>query len=857
MTAKDALLLQISNLYSFQDAGFTAQDCEGFVPVNRNVISHYLNRLCDEGKLVKENTRPVRFYLVNHAAGLVSANGDADEPFLTLIGSEGSLKEQVNLCRAAVNYPNGGLALLMVGESGVGKSHFANLIHRYAVHQQIIAADTTLIELNCADYANNPELLSATLFGHVKGAFTGAEKEKSGLLDLADGSYLFLDEVHRLSAENQEKLFLFMDKGYFYRLGDNSTRHTTRVRFLFATTENTNDVLLNTFRRRIPCRVVLPAFSERPMTERVALVEGFIRQEAQQLQRAIQVDVTLIQDLIASPARGNVGEVKNRIKVLCARAWSQQKTQTAGPLMLSPPGVDDRESILVAADNGRPLLRMEDVADARRLLREFIDSANLKLFSRKLEQRMQAHYPRTLEPDCDSWLHQRLQQTVTDFAERTGVQISPALRRTLILSVDYALLCTLSEEDIESLHQASLWTAQRAQMLADEFLETLHSQVTAQPLPLLTPLLHTLFHTVVEAEPLIQGVVVAHGNATASSIAGTANKLLGGYYLKAFDMPFSVDTRGIIDLLIRHLDKIKNGSGLVIMVDMGSLNDIYREIKLHLHSDLLVMNNVSTAMALDIAEKIQMRLSMQDIVDSIKGAYEVEARYYEGIGRGNKIVISCISGAGVSQKIKDILQRHLPEASDLDVVTMEYDELKWKLGRADTALNGTKLIITTTDLDAGIIPFVNVQQLLKEKSTQLWQNYFFNLLTPEQLQPLIDDIVKLFTLEGVASHLRFLNPSVVIDEVDQIIKQYELTFTLHFESYVRMTLFMHIAAMIERLMINETFHHRDSHLLASQQQAFLHAQQDIFAPVLKKYRVELSQTESLMLYELIEPWVTF
>ena len=89
---------------------------------------------------------------------------------------------------------------------------------------------------NCADYANNPELLSSILFGHTRGAFTGAEKEKSGLLALADNGVLFLDEVHRLSHENQEKLFQFMDTGRFRPVGEEAEMVQANVRLLFATT---------------------------------------------------------------------------------------------------------------------------------------------------------------------------------------------------------------------------------------------------------------------------------------------------------------------------------------------------------------------------------------------------------------------------------------------------------------------------------------------------------------------------------------------------------------------------------------------------------------------------------------------
>ena len=89
---------------------------------------------------------------------------------------------------------------------------------------------------NCADYANNPELLSSILF-YTKGAFTGAESENKDSYQ-ANNSVLFLDEVHRLSNENQEKLFQFMDTGTFRPIGEEGKMVHSKVRLLFATTEN-------------------------------------------------------------------------------------------------------------------------------------------------------------------------------------------------------------------------------------------------------------------------------------------------------------------------------------------------------------------------------------------------------------------------------------------------------------------------------------------------------------------------------------------------------------------------------------------------------------------------------------------
>lgn len=86
--------------------------------------------------------------------------------------------------------------------------------------------------------ANNPELLSSTLFGYRKGAFIGATQIKTGLLTQANSGMLFLDELHRLSFANQEKLFRFMDTGEFQVVGASDQVITAQVRLIFAITED-------------------------------------------------------------------------------------------------------------------------------------------------------------------------------------------------------------------------------------------------------------------------------------------------------------------------------------------------------------------------------------------------------------------------------------------------------------------------------------------------------------------------------------------------------------------------------------------------------------------------------------------
>lgn len=144
MTAKENIYHHIVARYAHHPAGFTAKDCAQFLVIKRSVISHYLNRLCEDGKLRKHNGRPVRFF-VTSVGTIAPPPLRRQDAFSDLIGAEVSLREQVGMCRSAVDYPSGGLPLLLVGESGVGKSFLASVIHRYAQQRGVIKNDKPLM----------------------------------------------------------------------------------------------------------------------------------------------------------------------------------------------------------------------------------------------------------------------------------------------------------------------------------------------------------------------------------------------------------------------------------------------------------------------------------------------------------------------------------------------------------------------------------------------------------------------------------------------------------------------------------------------------------------------------------------
>lgn len=313
---------------------FTTTYLSNELDLKRNSTSQYLNEYVSEGLLIKVNTRPVYYFakdvllskgfvlntcVYNDFESLKCEHKISD--FDYIIGSDGSLFHVVEQCKAAVSYPPCGLPVLFTGQTGTGKSMLARTMFEYAVNCGLIEKDKQLVIVNCSEYANNPELLTANLFGYCKGAYTGADKDNPGLIQLADGGMLFLDEVQSLKAECQEKLFLFMDKGIYHRLGDNKNWYSSACRMVFATTEKPEDVLLKTLLRRIPILIQVPSLKERGEEEKKILIYKLFEKESQLLHKEIQVSYVAWQIFMNANLSGNVGGLINAIKAACANAF--------------------------------------------------------------------------------------------------------------------------------------------------------------------------------------------------------------------------------------------------------------------------------------------------------------------------------------------------------------------------------------------------------------------------------------------------------------------------------------------------------------------------------------------------------
>ncbi|MFO1464774.1 MAG: sigma-54 dependent transcriptional regulator [bacterium] len=206
-------------------------------------------------------------------------------------------------------------SVLIEGESGTGKEMVAKAIHRTSKR-----AKKPFMVINCAAIPEG--LLESELFGHVKGAFTGAIADKRGLFEEANGGTLFLDEIGEVSPAFQVKLLRVLQEGEYKRVGEGETRHTD-VRIIAATNKDLKEMTMTgRFREDLYYRLHVIGIRLPPLRDRKEdiplLAYHFLAKNNEKLGRSIrEISVDAMQALQAYAWVGNVRELENVIERCC------------------------------------------------------------------------------------------------------------------------------------------------------------------------------------------------------------------------------------------------------------------------------------------------------------------------------------------------------------------------------------------------------------------------------------------------------------------------------------------------------------------------------------------------------------
>lgn len=641
------------------------------------------------------------------------------EIFSDFIGYDGSVKNQIAKAQAAILYPPMGLHCLLYGPSGVGKSFLAELMYRYACQTDNFGKQMPYFEFNCADYADNPQLLLAQLFGYNKGAFTGATENKKGIVELCNGGILFLDEVHRLPPEGQEILFYLMDKGKFRRLGEVEVQRESRVLVIAATTEEPHNSLLLTFRRRIPMIIEIPALKDRPLSERMVFIERFFKWESVRLGRKIRVKAEVLRCLLTGEYPGNVGQLKADIQVCCAKAFLESKKQARNTITVTVGSLADSLKRETDRGTGRDeIARMTasdlylspDETPASKL--DFLNEWNIyddleEKYSRMKGQGvLEEEIERSLTGDIEERLVYNINEIQnTGFSKEeigniVGAHVLaiaedifalakaelPELEEAIIFPLAIHLKAALDRQKSgESIVCPDLKTVigqfRREYLVAARVLEKIerlhYVALQEQETGFIAMYLNRFCQGGSPTESRISVLVISHGE-VAQGMAAAANAIMGVDHAKGLNLNLWDTPDQMVEKVLQMAAAIHQGRGILALVDMGSLTSIGEKIEQQLGIPARTVTRTDTMLVIEAVRKAMWTdESLDEIAAGLSGSHE--AKGSDAIctvkTRAKAILCLCITGEGAARQLKEQIRQKLERyLDDIQIVTRGYIE---------------------------------------------------------------------------------------------------------------------------------------------------------------------------------------
>lgn len=843
------------------DKSCTADEMSGIFTVKRNTVSHYLNK--EVGKsLFKVNTRPVLFFdakvfeerffkpekpvyasleeLFMEHTEAERKSREADDPLESMIGARGSLKKAIEQIKTSVFYPNTSLPVFLHGDTGAGKSYMARQIYEFSVCHGVLPEGAPFITLNCAQYANNVELLSSNLFGYVKGAFTGAYGTSKGLLEAADGGMLFLDEVHRLNNESQEKLFIFLDQGIFRRMGESEGWHKAKVRIVMATTEDLASNFLDTFLRRVPIVVEIPDLMERGYQERMQFIYRFFIQESKVLERTFSVSGNVLDALAGHNFKGNVGELQNTIKYLCATTYAKNKEKEKIALRLGD--LPDEIISEIAQNDGMKIKKSQEVLITPESRPETAAGADTEesIHYRELFEKLNSIYEEFQSQGYAlDQFEKRCFHAVSDMLDRLIYQQSKEsetmLMRYVIGSVHEAFRYVEYSCNVRFggnvLHAAAAYffylnghpaEYESGGKVSGQFLsfaEEHYRQETQLVKRMMDLLSAKMDLNVTEADllPLVlyfkslnvksqdgrtKAIILAHGYATASSIANVANRLLEETIFEAVDMPIDKKMEDIVLWIKEYIELHDLSSGLLFLVDTGSLMDIYEELSDMLRVPVAIVNNISTQMAVNAGQMVKQKYRLEDILLRLKKYNQTEYQMiYPKIDKQKVILTCCLIGTGTAEQIRGLIDDSIPSDIDITVVSYDYDQLN-NQSTADALLDGYDIlgVIGTVNPKLSGIEFIPLEEVVSGEAERKMEKILSPVISHERIQEINDHLVRNFSVRQLIGSLTILDTDKIMNHIEDCLKQYEVTDGKALSNSTKINLFIHVGCLAERLI---------------------------------------------------------
>lgn len=892
-----------------RSAGFEASDIETAIGVVRNNVSSILNDQVNAGRLVKIVGRPVRF-IPKVAAEKIFTNGKLlteytveeakkamgfkePDPFSAMVGYNSSLKYCIEQATAAMMYPPNGLHTLILGPSGVGKTLFANLMYQYARTKKNKAEkEFPLVTFNCSDYYNNPQLLLSQLFGHAKGAFTGADKDKVGLVERANGGILFLDEIHRLTPDGQEMLFTLMDHGEYCRLGETEKPRKCKVLIIAATTENPQEALLHTFLRRIPVMIVLPPLSERGIDERLKIIYKLFQNESVHINRSMKITAEVLKALATYSSHGSIGQMESEIKQICAKSFLQQidkGDQLLVEFSVLPRHIKDSIFELETLDqHSRDYLKMlEDdlvilpsgTEDSYKVPKENIYADLIKIneqmkkegisseqINEAVSKRVRQYIDNVLKKFNNEYtnqddLYRMIDKNIVDFtldivdiaSRELNREFNQKIGWVLAFHINFLVMRSVSDNrektpDLASVRDKYPKEYQIAETVVKKISETFLITVAEYEKEFLAILLanENIEHS---AKDTVGIIVLAHGNSTATSIATFSNEILKANYVRAIDMPIKISVEETYKKVKDMARLADNSKGILFFVDMGSLRNFGRQISEETGIPTRTIEWISTPLVIEALRRALYNGESLDAIYSAINQYIGMVQNKEQDHKPKAIIATCSTGIGTSRMLYKLIRNMLKEKDihDIEIISLSYMTIVNREEEYKDILRRYEVIACVGSMNPKMnCAFFDMEEVIQKEPNGSFDR-FLGTFQKRAIPKTVDKEIESILEETILA----LNVKQAIKNLKKYFDSLGISEGTVSDSGITKCI-LHTAYMLERLITNQIIKFDKKEIYIKQNEALFKRIKAGIGELESRYHIHVTEDEICYLAEVIK-----
>lgn len=735
--------MQKQVLSKSSDIHFTTQELSEALQMQRSNLSKLLNELAKENRVKKTNGRPVYYSLVK----------EKDQScFQSMIGSDGSLKQTVQLIKAALMYPGHSLPLLITGPDGSGKSLLANLIYDYALENNVIEEGAPFVKINCKYLAEESN-------EKIKDIFLSSEY---GAMKRAQGGVLFIDHINRLFHDIQNKLLNLVE------IAQDSSSNMILV---YSIDDSINPSYLSLYTSKFSIVVDLPSLSDRTFEERLDLIQLFFQKEVECIHKNIKINSEVLRCLMLYPCQFNIKQLKMDIQLACANGYARNFDKESDLIELNIHDFPNyvRKGFLsyrkyrarieqIIPDNYLYCFSSQEMNASHDDTAVSSNDNYYNMIDRKVEE-LKSHgvedkdIMTILHADLDysfqkfnSNIEQKeidkdiiskiVDSRIIGFVDQFLKEASIRFDRIYSNSVFYGLCLhfsamierqgssqKLSNERIVSTikeyNEEYIFCSKFTSLLEKEF----DIKISIDEIVFLSMFIsREQIEEAVEPKPVV--LVAMHGKSTASSIVEVANTLVNEGNIFSFDLSLDKDMQKVYEELSDTIVEIHQGKGILMLYDMGSLKTMAEMISKETGIDIKTFCIPATLIALDCSRKASCHNSLEaiysDVVNSYQSMYPELEQSYQKQEKPQVIISLCMTGDGAAVQIKNYIEQHI-YLENTEIIPMAISDREYLLKKVNQIQKNQKVICVIGVYDPKLygVPYIPISKLFDTSPDKL------------------------------------------------------------------------------------------------------------------------------------------